>query len=179
MAYGYNSNCDDSLIAYPCSTCPPKENGRVRGFALIPSTTTFSDFTSSAEWTNKIATGDVFVVPNTAGTVAVTPSETPGMGDTEVEISGYDYVLDLMDRNLDAYDEVLTVLGNKSMRIAWITSSKLWVSTSTVSAAAFSTIEDDIKSEVRINWQVKFYQSSPATTYTRPENVFNTCPTVV
>lgn len=179
MAYGYNSNCDDEFSAYPCSACPPKENGRIRGIALILPTTTFSDYSSSAEWANKIATNQVFVIPNTSGTAGVTPVEVPGLGDTEFEIAGYDYVLDIMDRNLDSYADAITVLGNKNMRVGYITSTKFWPSTSTVSAAAFSPVEDDVKSEVRVNWQIKFYQALPIIPVTRPENIFNTCPVIV
>lgn len=179
MAYSYTNNCDDSFIAYPCELCPTKERGRVRGAAFILEGVTISDPSNAEEWANKVDLNQVFLIPNTQGTVTFTPSETPGFGGTEFEIDGYDYVVDFKDKNLiDSCTAAIQAAGNKKMKFAYVTETQIWMSDTTVSASLGAPVEDNIKSIMSWNYQVKWFQTSPVCPQTAPQNTFDRCITV-
>jgi len=105
--------------------------------------------------------------------------EGPGTGDTELEIDGYDYVLEVMDRNfVDSCPSWLSVEGNKNLKVAYVTETQIFLSTRRVSVALKQPVEDDIKSIVQHMATIKWFEPTPICPSTRPGSIFDTCVTV-
>lgn len=180
MSYAYKNNCDDDKVKYPCELCPQIEKGRIRGFMFIQEGVTVTDYSDATEIANLVDLGDIYLVPNTTGSLTVTEVEQPGVGNTDVEIAGYDFVLEGMDRNVyNSCEEAITIAGNKKMRVAYVTETLIWPSTQTVSVALKAPVEEDLKSIMNWNYTVKWFEQNPICPQTAPENTFDRCITVV
>ena len=180
MSYSYINNCTDDFIKYPCELCPSKEKGRIRGFALIEDGYTIADPTNPVDWAAGVDQEKIYLVPNTDGSLTVTPVEGTGVGDTELEIEGYDFVLQVMDLNLkNSCLAATAIAGNKNYKPAYVTETQVWIGDTTASVAVTAPVEEDIKSKVSWVYDVKWFQESPVCPEDKPANTFDRCITVV
>ena len=99
MSAIYYPTCPDTITDPLCTPCPTKELGGVRSIVLKKQTYTFADTTDPTEWTNAICNKDVYIIPFTRGSVAVSAVENAGFGDTSTVVDGFDYTLTVFDPN--------------------------------------------------------------------------------
>ena len=176
MSAIYYPTCPDTITDPLCTPCPTKELGGIRSLVLKKNTFTFTDITNPTEWTNAICNKNVFVIPFTRGSLAVSLVEGQGFGDNSTVNDGYDYVISAFDPNYTGNCDFWTDISKRrDFNVMYRTETKIHQSTSTVSIAAMAPIEEDIKSKVTWNVSVKWSQEDPLCPLDIPVGIFDRC----
>jgi len=156
-----------------CEECPTREGGRVRGIAYVKDDYTFVDITDPAEWNTAILAGNIFIVPETRGSVAVSPVETEGFGDTKNSVTAYDYEIAGVDPaytlNCSFWNSIKKA---NNFKIIWKTETRIHFSDATVSTAATNPVEDDVSSNVLWAFNIKFSQEDAVCPVVGPAGIF-------
>ena len=151
MSAIYYPTCPDTITDPLCTPCPTKELGGIRSLVLKKSTFSFTDITNPTEWTNAICNKNIFVIPFTRGSLAVSLVEGQGFGDNSTVNDGYDYVISAFDPNYTGNCDFWTDI------------------------AAMAPIEEDIKSKVTWNVSLKWSQEDPLCPLDIPVGIFDRC----
>jgi hypothetical protein len=176
--YYPSSDCGGAAIPdYACKPCPEYEYGRIRSIALIKNTFTFTDPTSSAQWTAGIAAKDIIVIYKTAGSYdGGSTSELVGFGDSATVNGNTTHVLTYKDPNYaDNCDFYNAIKGNSDYTIAFRTSSLTHFAGSPVTVTPKNPIADDINSVVVWEVQAKWTNPDSPCAYTTPTGIFDSC----
>lgn len=176
MSAIYYPTCPDTITDPLCTPCPTKELGGVRSIVLKKSTYTFADTTDPTEWTNAICNKNVYIIPFTRGSVAVTPVENAGFGDTSTVVDGFDYTLTVFDPNYTGNAAFWTdIFARRDFEVMYRTETQLHESDNTVSIAPMNPVEEDIKTRVLWNITIKWSQERPTQLSDIPVGIFDRC----
>jgi len=149
---------------------------RYKEFGVEKNTFTFTDITNPTEWTNAICNKNVYVIPFTRGSLAVTPVEAQGFGDSTTVNDGYDYVLSVFDPNYTGNCNFWSdIAKRRDFNVMYRTETKIHQSTNTVGIAVTAPVEEDIKSKVLWNITVKWSQEDPLCPLDIPVGIFDRC----
>lgn len=176
MSSIYYAVCPTAITPPVCTPCPTKELGGVRSLVLVKNTYTFADITDPTEWANAICNNNVYIIPFTRGSVAVTPVESPGYGDSSTVVDGFDYALNVFDPNYTGNADFWTsIFARRDFKVLYRTETQLHESDNTVSIAPMNPVEEDIKSRVTWNVQLKWSQERPTQLSDMPVGIFDRC----
>jgi len=176
MSVVYYPSCPDTITAPLCTPCPAKELGRVRSIVLKKKTFSFTDITDTQEWYDAICNEDIYVIPKTRGSVAVSEVTTEGFGDTSEEVDSYDYVLSGFDPNYTQNGDFWkSIRKHRDFEVIYRTETKLHQSSNTVSVSAMNPVEDDPDSKVLWAISIKWSQEDPVLPLDMPTDVFDRC----
>lgn len=177
--YPSDSGCGTggAIPAYSCNPCPAYEYGRIRSVAFIKNTFSFTDPTSSSEWTAGINNDNIIVIWQTQGSYdGGTTSELAGFGDSEFVNGGVSHVLNFKDPNyLENCDFYNQIKYSSEYTIAFRTSSAVHLASSPVTITPKNPIADDLKSNVVWDVTVKWQQADAPCPYTTPAGIFDRC----
>lgn len=172
------SDCGGSTVpAYACNPCPSYEYGRIRSVAFIKNSFTFTDPTSTAQWTTGVNAGDIIIVWKTQGSYdgGVT-SEQVGFGDSATVNGNTTHTLVFKDPNYaDNCDFYNAIKGSSDYTIAFRTSSQIHLAGAPVTITPKNVIADDINSVVVWEVQVKWTNPDSPCAYTTPASIFDLC----
>ena len=175
MSY-YPSTCNP-VTDHNCDPCETQELGRIRSAAFVSNSFTFTDPTDPAEWESGIASGDIFIIPETNGEFPL-PSEklVPGFGDTVEQLIAYDFQSSFVDPNFASncawYN---TLKKNRNFKFAFRTSTKTYLSTKTVTIIPKFTVANDLTALVNWNVMVKWQDSELPCPFDTPDGIFTGC----
>jgi len=172
----YYPGCDDSITDPQCSDCPPKELGDVRHFAIWDTNAPFTDITSAAEWQTKICDKEVYSFPFARGSVEFTETESPGFGNQEVSLDGYDVVATVSEPNYVANCNFWNdIKRQKTWGFMYVTETQIHQSEKAVQFIPKPIIGEDKKAA--IVWQiiVKWSQEDIPCPFDEPTGVFDQC----
>jgi hypothetical protein len=156
------NDCAGDPITFYCDPCLQPYGGRIRQALLIKKGTTFTDKTDPAEWTALIASGDIFVLPETRGSKPVSSVVTAdGFGDTITINSGREHTATISflfdPQNRDAVN-ALNSLKNWEMVFRLDTGLTIWTDAPVNASADFDVpeaITDPIVYQVDVSWSNK------------------------
>lgn len=176
--YYPSSACGGGTIAdYACNPCPEYEYGRIRSIAFVKNTFTFTDPTSSTEWTTGVNNGDIIVIWKTSGTYdGGTTAELVGFGDSATENGNTTHVLTFKDPNYaDNCDFYNSIKGSSDYTTAFRTSSQIHLAGAPVTITPKNPIADDINSVVTWEIQLKWTNPDSPCPYDTPSGIFDRC----
>ena len=172
----YYPGCPDSITAPTCSDCPPKENGDVRSLFLVEEDFTFTDITATAEWTTGIGTKELYVFPYTRGSLEQTETTTPGFGDRDIELDGYQYTLNVMDpeyiNNANFWNDIKF---SRRWKVGYRTETQVHLSSVTATIIPLQPVAEDKKAGVNWNIKIIWSQDSLMIPSNMPTGVFDQC----
>lgn len=173
----YYPSCAGAIPTYNCNPCPPTETGRVRSVAFVKTTYTFINPSSTAEWTNAIASGDAVVIWQTQGTYdGGATAELVGYGDLPFYNGNVTHTLTFKDPNFYQNCDFYNAMRLSQQYTIWFrTSSLIWASGSAVIVTPKNAVADDINSIV--NWEVVCKWTNPLNpcSWTTPASIFDRC----
>lgn len=172
------SSCGGTTVpAYACNPCPSYEYGRIRSVAFIKNSFTFTDPSSTAQWTTGVVAGDIIVIWKTQGNYdgGVT-SEQVGFGDSATVNGNTTHTLVFKDPNYSSNcDFYNAIKGSSDYTIAFRTSSQIHLAGAPVTITPKNVIADDINSVVVWEVQVKWTNPDSPCSYTTPASIFDSC----
>lgn len=172
----YYPGCPEVLVAPSCSDCPPKENGDVRSIALIEKDFTFVDITDPAEWTAGIMSKEIYLFPYTSGTFDQTETTTPGFGDRDIELDGYQNVLTIMEPQYKANAQFWDGIKNSKRWKAYYRTETLGhLSSVTATIVPKAPVAGDKKSAVNWNIIITWSQDNLLIPTDIPSGIFDQC----
>jgi hypothetical protein len=165
-------------INYICQPCKTIERGRIRGVAYLRVTVPAFDYSNPALWAAQVSANNAFIIPFVKGTSDGGPvTEVDGYGDIPTYITGRMYTINYMDPSIvENCAFYRRIEKSPEWRFAFVTESRLWISTRAVSVYAINPIEMDPKTAVEHNVTVKFTESDLLCSFERPTGTFETCP---
>lgn len=176
MAIYYpGDNCQTQVPEHLCDPCKAIELGGVRSVAFIADDFTFTNPSSTSEWANGVAAGQIILIPETNGTFdGGTPQEGAGFGDNPTSLDGYEFILTYSDPNyignVDHYDTLKNV--RNGYKVAFRTGSRTIISDKTVVILPKAPVDSDVKSKVLWQVTVKWTSQNLPVDYSTPANVF-------
>lgn len=176
--YYPSSTCGGSTIPdYACNPCPDYEYGRIRSVALIKNTFTFTDPSSTAEWTTGITNEDIIVIWKTQGGYdGGATSELIGFGDSATVNGNTTHTLTFKDPNYaDNCDFYNAIKGSSDYTLAFRTSSQVHLAGAPVTLTPKNIVADDINSVVVWEVQVKWTNPDSPCPYDTPSGIFDRC----
>lgn len=176
MAAYYPSTCNP-VNQHNCDPCETQELGRIRSAFFVSNSFTFTDETDPTEWAAGIASGDIFIIPETHGDFsAPSPKFGAGFGDTVEQLLAYDFTAKYFDPNFASNCEWYnTIKKNRNFKFGWRTSSKCYISTKTVVIVPMYEVQDDLTSLVTWNTQIKWQAADLPCPFDTPEGIFDEC----
>ena len=176
MAYYYGNGCNN-VGGFPCADCPPKELGRIRSIAFIPTTYTFSNISNAVEWQNNIITPAIgFILPYTNGSLAMSPKESNSFGNYDKEVDSYELTIEGMENNpTQSAPWWNNISLNKGYQVVWRTSSQVGISGIGVEAIPHYKVDDDITSRVLMGFTIKWVTPLMPIFYPMPIGIFDNC----
>lgn len=171
----YYPGCDESITDPSNSDCPVKELGDIRGYALIHKDFTFTDPTSTAEWTTGINARSIYVFNLGRGGLEITPNEQPGFGDEDVTIDGFEFTANIQDPQYKAnWAFWNTIFRNKTFKLAYKTETLVHISEKVVSITPMAPIATGEKRQA-VLWDItfKWSQDENPRPYDAPTGVFD------
>lgn len=179
MAIYYpTSNCGGGTIPpYSCNPCPTYEYGRVRSIALIKNTFSFTDPTSSAEWTAGIAAGNIIVIWKTKGTYdGGATTELTGFGDVATINGNTLHTLTYEDPNYaENCDHYNAMRNSQDYYGAFRTSSQTHLTGAPVTLTPKNPVADDINAVTTWSVQMKWTNPDSPCPFTTPAGIFDRC----
>lgn len=176
MAYAvyYPSGCASSVPDHYCNPCETPEHGRVRSVAFIASDFEFTNPSDPNEWEDGIANKKIILIPETNGSFdGGSEVETPGYGDQQTKLVGYNFQLTYNDPNYrlnaDFYNAIKL---SRSYRLAYRTESLVHLTENTVSVVPKNPVAEDLTSEVVWNVLVKWSEGNLPIPYAVPAGIF-------
>lgn len=172
----YPVGCDTTIPDHFCDPCEPTEHGRVRSVAFVKSDFAFVDPTNPNEWTVGIQNKDIIIIPEVLGSFdGGAPVESPGYGDQQSKISGYNFSLLFKDPNYkDNADFYNALKYSRAYRVAYRTENFVHISEAAVSVIPKNPVQEDLTTEVVWDVEVKFSQGDLPVPYDTPAGIF-TC----
>ena len=171
----YYPSCN-TVLSPTCSDCPPKELGGIRSVWFQHVNVAWVDITNPAEWAAKICSGDVFVLPKTRGSLEMAEVTETGFGDIPMDISGYDFTLNVFDPNyLGNCNFWNSIKKSLDYKVGYRTESQIYVSSKAALVIPKAPIAEDIKSKVIWNATIKFSQEDIPCPTNMPVSVFDQC----
>lgn len=172
----YYPGCATSISDPQCSDCPTKELGDVRSVAFVKNTFSFTDITSTSEWTTGIEAGDIHVVPFTRGTVEVAENMTEGFGDLDETLDGFTFTLTYTDPNYKGmFPFYNTIKNSQRFYVVYRTESLIHKSAVEVVIVPKAPVAAGKKTAVRWEVVVKWSQDDLIEPQTMPSGVFDRC----
>ena len=172
----YYPGCPESITAPSCSDCPTKELGDIRSFFLVKSDFTFTDISATAEWTTGIMSKDIYVFPYTRGSLDVAETTSVGFGDSEIELDGYAYTLNVVEPEYIANANFWNDIKNSNnWKIGFRTETQVHLSDVVGTVVPKQPIAEDKKAGVFWNIMATFSQDSLLIPNTKPTGVFEQC----
>lgn len=162
---------------YSCNPCPAYEFGRIGSVALIKNSFSFTDPTSTAQWTAGIATKDIVVIWKTLGSYdgGVT-AELPGYGRSVSENGNTTHTLNFKDPNYaENWDFYSGIKASSEYTLAFCTSSQVHFAGAPVTFTPKNPIAEDINSVVNWDVQCKWANNAMPRPYNQPSGIFDRC----
>lgn len=180
MAGTYYPTTCNPVDQHSCDPCETQELGRVRSVAFISASyydTLAADPTDPTLWSDGINSGDILVIPETHGELPLpSPKMQSGFGNTVEQLIAYDFSAKYYDPNYASNcDWYNTLKRNRNFYWAYRTSSKIHISTNTVTIIPGAAVPDDLTGLV--NWEVtvKWQAADLPCPYTTPDGIFDEC----
>jgi len=171
----YYPSCS-TVLSPTCSDCPPKELGGIRSIWFQKVSSPFLDITNPTEWATKICAKDVFVLPKTRGSLDMAEVTDTGFGDIPMDLSGYDFTLNVFDPNfLGNCSFWNSIKKSSEWKVGYRTETQVYLSTSVALIIPKAPISDDIKSKVLWNTTIKFSQEDVPCPTNMPVGIFDRC----
>ena len=176
MSVYYPSGCDEDIPQHDCNVCTI-ELARVRSAAFINKqyyATLMTDPESAAIWNAGIASGDIFVYPQTQGEFdGGTPNMGQGYGDTEENLNSYTFNLMFKDPNyVGNRNHWNGIKGSRNFHVAFRSETVLRISDVPCTIVPTNPIANDLKAEVVWDAAAKWTSGNFPTEYTTPDGVF-------
>lgn len=172
----YPATCNP-VDQHNCDPCETQELGRVRSAGFVSTDFTFTDPTDATEWAAGIASGDIFIIPETHGELPdPSPKMGAGFGDTVEQLIAYDFSAKYYDPNFASNcDWYNTIKKNRNFKFVYRTSSKTYISTKPVVIIPKYNVADDLTALVNWNVDVKWQDSDFPCPFDTPEGIFDNC----
>ena len=166
----YPSTCGD-IPPNDCNPCVPVELGRVRSAGFIAKDYLFAnnDPTDPANWAPGIASGKIYVVPETHGEIAdPSPKTGPGFGQTIETLLAYEYSGTYYDPNYQVNWAFYNALkNNRNFLFFYATETQIHITDVPVIITPGAPVPDDLTGmvtwKVGVKWQTK--------NLTQPQNI--------
>lgn len=176
MAYGiyYPSGCDTAVPDHYCNPCETPEHGRVRSVAFIANDFEFTDPSNPVEWQDGIDDKKIIIIPETNGSFdGGSEVETPGYGDQQTKLVGYNFQLTYNDPNYKLNADFYNAIKNsRGFRLAYRTESLVHLTQNSVSVVPKNPVAEDLTSEVVWNVLVKWSEGDLPIPYNVPAGIF-------
>jgi hypothetical protein len=165
-------------INYICQPCKIIEHGRIRGVAYLRRTVPAFDYANPALWAAQVTANNAFIIPFVRGSSDGGPvTEAEGYGDIPNYVTGRSYTINYFDPSIDINCLFYRRIEKSTeWRFAFVTESRLWISTNAVTVYATVPIDISVTSAVEYNVTVKFAESDLLCSVERPIGTFETCP---
>lgn len=180
--YYPSSTCGGSTIPdYACNPCPNYENGRIRSIAFIKNTFTFTDPTSTAEWTTGVNNGDIIIIYETQGSYdGGATSELVGFGDAATVNGNTTHTLTFKDRNYaDNCDFYNAIRGSSDYTVAYrtgtLSAGHVHLAGAPVTISPKNPVPDDLNAIVVWEVQLKWANVDSPCPYSTPSGIFDRC----
>jgi hypothetical protein len=172
----YPSGCAASVPDHYCNPCETPEHGRVRSVAFIASDFEFTNPSDPNEWEDGVANKKIIIIPETNGSFdGGSEVETPGYGDQQTKLVGYNFQLTYNDPNYKLNADFYNAIKlSRSYRLAYRTETLVHLTENTVSVVPKNPVTEDLTSEVVWNVLVKWSEGNLPVPYAVPPGVF-TC----
>ena len=168
-------NCA-TLPPIVCNNCQTKELGRVRSVWFQRKDYTWIDITDPNEWYDAICNQDIYVFPNTRGSLEMAETMEQGFGDTEESLSSYTFTLNLMERTYPENCEFWnSIKKSNQFLVGWRTMSKVYLSAVSAVVVPKAPVADNLKESINWNIITKFTQGDIPCAQTMPIEVFDRC----
>lgn len=176
MGSYYPSTCNP-VNQHNCDPCETQELGRIRSAFFVSNSFTFTDETDPTEWAAGIASGDIFIIPETHGEVSLpSPKMGAGFGETVEQLLAYDFSAKYFDPNFSSNCEWYnTIKKNRNFKFGWRTSSKCYISTKTVTIIPGYQVVDDLTGLVTWEVAIKWQGADLSCPFNTPEGIFDEC----
>lgn len=183
MALYYpSSSCGGGTVpSYACNPCPDYEYGRIRSVAFVKNTFSFTDPTSTAEWTTGVNAADIIVIWKTQGSYdGGATSEQIGFGDSATVNGNTTHTLNYKDPNYaDNCDFYNAIKGSSDYTLAYrtgtLTAGHIHLAGAPVTITPKAPVADDINSVVVWDVTVKWTNSDSPCAYSTPAGIFDRC----
>lgn len=170
----YPESCDELEEDHVCDDCEGQEGARVRSIAFLKEGVTFSDATSTAEWTAKVASGDLIVIPKTNGTFdGGTPNYGPGFGDEEQRYINSTFKLNYRDPNLKVnFDFYEGKKKSARWKVIYRSETLVWIGDKVCTIAPKAPVADDAKGSVVWEVEVTWISRNSPEPFDAPADIF-------
>lgn len=176
MAYPvyYPAGCESSVPNHYCNPCETPEHGRVRSVAYIANDFEFTDPSDPNEWEAGILAKKIIVIPEVNGNFdGGSEVETPGYGDQQTRLTGYNFQLTYNDPNYSLNADFYNAIKKARIyKFAYRTETKIHLTVNTVSTIPKNPVQDDLTSEVVWNVLVKWSEGDLPIPYDVPAGIF-------
>jgi hypothetical protein len=171
----YPSGCASTVPDHYCNPCETPEHGRVRSVAFIASDFEFTDPSDPTEWQQGVADKKIILIPETNGSFdGGSEVETPGYGDQQTKLVGYNFQLTYNDPNYKLNADFYNAIKlSRSFRMAYRTETLVHLTQNTVSVVPKNPVAEDLTSEVVWNVLVKWSEGDLPIPYDVPAGIFN------
>ena len=177
MAYPiyYPSGCATAIPNHYCNPCETPEHGRVRSVAYIASDFEFTDPSDPSEWQAGILAKKIILIPEVNGSFdGGSEVETPGYGDQQTKLVGYNFQLTYNDPNYKLNADFYNALKlSRNYRLVYRTETQVHLTQNTVQAIPKNPVAEDLTSEVGWNVLVKWSEGVLPIPYDMPAGIFN------
>ncbi|MGR3220318.1 MAG: hypothetical protein ACUZ8H_10965, partial [Candidatus Anammoxibacter sp.] len=155
----YYPGCTTDQASPVCTDCPTKELGDIRSFGFVKNTFSFTDITSTAEWTTGLNALDIYVFPFARGSLEMNENIQPGFGDTLETLDGYEFVANVFEPNYAANCNFWNdIKRSKEWRFFYRTETQVHITDNVATIIPKAPIADDKKQSVIWTAMVKFTQ---------------------
>lgn len=177
MAYPiyYPSGCASEIPDHYCNPCETPEHGRVRSAAFIANDFEFTDPSDPTEWQNGILNKKIIIIPETNGSFdGGSEVESPGYGDQQTKLNGYNFVLTYNDPNYKLNADFYNAIKNtRNYRFAYRTEKLIHLTQNSVQVVPKNPVAEDLTSEVVWNVLVKWSEGDLPVPYDVPASIFD------
>lgn len=160
---------------HTCSDCLDLEFAKVRGIGLMEFDFSLEDWTSTEEWQQAIADGDIDIVPNLRGSYTANPVEGAGYGNLISTLLFDEHQLNVFDPEFvgnvafwNAYKKLRT------KKVVWITENYVFVpqNNKKVSITTPTNISDNDGEVIEQAVVFKWRDRDAALPYAIPSDIF-------
>jgi hypothetical protein len=170
----YYLGCGEDIVDPVLSDCPTTELGDIRSVFIVNTSFTFTDITSTAEWTTGINNRDIYVYPYAKGSLDIAENEQPGFGDQPTTIDGYEFTINSMHPDYAAmWPHWNSLKKTKNWKVGYRTETQVHLSDNAAQINAKPPIGEDKKGAVLWNVVFKFSQDFAPRPYDMPTGVFD------
>jgi hypothetical protein len=161
--------------AHTGTSCPDKEKGKIRHAFIYKSTFSFVSPENQNEWTNGLNAGDIQILWGVNGSYdGGTVTEDVGFGDQEFTNGGRTHIVNIKDPNYyDNCDFYNALSQTQEFKFGYVTENYTHFTDVVCKFLAKNPVQEDIKSIVLWELEVKWSGDNSPCPYNKPANVFD------